>query len=386
MISKKGVARAAAVAAVVVGLCSSAALAEVKYTVMELGTLPGYPYSWANSVGDNGLVVGNVSGAMWVSTATVFDSTGNGHIVDLGSAVAISVNSGGQIVGQAYTTQNYWRATLFDSTGHHNNIDLGTLVGGWLSTARSINDNGQIVGESNMYFNGNLYSMRATLFDSTGSGLNRDLGALAGYEGSTARSINNNGLIVGVSISGNTGRATIFDGTGYGNHSDLGLLPFGRESWAKSVNDNGQIVGLADNFMGQWHATLFDPTGGGRNVDLGALPGHTASDAWCINNGGVIVGESRTSNDDYTSRRATLFDSTGAGHNVDLNTLIDPSLGFTLYGATDVNDSGWIVGWGAYSDGAARAFLLTPIPEPATLSLLAVGGMALLRRRRTASS
>ena len=43
-------------------------------------------------------------------------------------------------------------------------------------------------------------------------------------------------------------------------------------------------------------------------------------------------------------------------------------------------DAGNIVGW--YNDGSGAHGFLAPIPEPATLSLLTLGGLMLLRRRR----
>ena len=51
--------------------------------------------------------------------------------------------------------------------------------------------------------------------------------------------------------------------------------------------------------------------------------------------------------------------------------------------AHGINDSGQIAGYGTIG-GQQHAFLLTltPTPEPASLSLLALGGMALFRRAR----
>jgi len=63
----------------------------------------------------------------------------------------------------------------------------------------------------------------------------------------------------------------------------------------------------------------------------------------------------------------------------DLNDLIAPGSGWVLIQAQAINDNGWITGYGQI-DGEAHAFLLTP--EPATLSLLALGGLAVLMRRR----
>ena len=50
--------------------------------------------------------------------------------------------------------------------------------------------------------------------------------------------------------------------------------------------------------------------------------------------------------------------------------------------ATAINDSGDIVGYGTAADGSDHAFLLE-VPEPSTVALLALGGAALLLRRRS---
>ena len=60
--------------------------------------------------------------------------------------------------------------------------------------------------------------------------------------------------------------------------------------------------------------------------------------------------------------------------------ILEQSVTILTY-ACDINESGWIVG-GGQIDGHEHYFLLRPIPEPATLSLLAVGWLALIRRRK----
>jgi hypothetical protein len=83
--------------------------------------------------------------------------------------------------------------------------------------------------------------------------------------------------------------------------------------------------------------------------------------------------------------RATLW---GGTLPVDLNSPIDPTSGWILRMATGITDDGTIVGIGTYQD-MQEAFLLTPIsggsssvPEPGTLSLLALTALPLLCRRR----
>lgn len=267
-------------------------------------------------------------------------------LIDLGtlggnSSSASSINNSGQIVGNSRNSEKRIRATLFDSTGAGNNIDLGTL-GGNNSYAKSINDNGQIVGSA--YKSSGLAT--ATMFDPTGSGNNIDLGTLTNGSWSEAVSINNNGQIVGGADNATSSlRAILFDPTGDGNNIDLGFLPDGSSGEAVSINNNGQIVGASDNATLSLRATLFDPTGDGNNIDLGARD-DSDSIAWSINDSGQIVGEA-------FSYRATLFDPTGDVNNINLGTLPN----FDKSCASSINNSGQIVGC-AYTligDGESRA-------------------------------
>jgi probable HAF family extracellular repeat protein len=352
------------------------------YPVVDLGTGAAY------SVNDNGQIVGKVG-----PYAFLFDANGGG--VNLGTlalggqSAAYSINDKGQIVGYAYDGLGYKRPCLFDPTGNGNNTPLGPPFDiEPVGAAYSINNNGQIVGEHNfrikMGTNWYTYS-GAYLFDSNNTPWYHRLYPPPPYYtpgSAAAKSVNNNGQIVG--YIGQTGfsHAYIFDPNGYGGVSGVSLGSLGgMYSAAESINNYGQIVGGADNSAGEPRACLFDPTGGGNNTDLGTISGYDKkSEACAINEKGQIVGEAFTSLFPPTSYHACLFDSTGGGNNTDLNTLIDPSSGWTLSCAYDINNNSWIVGYGTHN-GQTCAFLLI-IPEPASAIVLALGGTFLALRHK----
>src|SRR5204863_2721197 len=110
-------------------------------------------------------------------------------------------------------------------------------------------------------------------------------------------------------------------------------------------------------------------------VDLGTLPGGTGGQANGINALGLLVGFGDTS---AGAQHAFLYRN---GTMTDLNTLISPSSGWVLSIAVDINDLGSIVGVGTHN-GQTASFLLTPVPEPSTLALVALGMGAIYIRRR----
>jgi uncharacterized membrane protein len=345
------------------------------------------------------------------------------NLTDLGAGVAFSINNNGQVVGVNSSSQ----ATLFDTTGQGNNTNLGSN-----SQATSISDNGQIVGWSDLTPPDPTYT-KAIMFRTSPKGYYVDKmgdgkafsinnsGKMAGYSlpffglpkaalfeytappfpgynitslgNGQAYSINDNGRIVGYTLN-TSGKpyATIFDSTGHGNNTNIGTLNGYNSSEARSINESGRIVGCAYiydipspspiYFYGEdYRAVLFDESGAGNNTYLGALDGYSDSLAWSINDSGKIVGCSYNPTSQPWEDRATLFTSTGGDNNIDLNDLIDPALGWTLTMASSVNNNGWIVGTMYDSNHDYHAYLLTPVPEPTTLLLLALGGLMLRRKR-----
>jgi probable HAF family extracellular repeat protein len=232
----------------------------------------------------------------------------------------------------------------------------GTMTDLGPSFAYGTNDYGQVVGcnESDACIWGN--------------GTMTDLGCLPGGSGSFANGINNSGQVVGMTYTPNGAPAMHACIWNNGTKTDLG------PGIAYGTNDCGQVVGYSDVQRG-CHAFLYSS---GTKTDLGCLPSGSSSIAYAVNNSGQVAGRADTNDN---AEHACIWSN---GTLTDLNALIDPASGWTLCAAMAINDSGQIAGYGflAGNTDQTEAFLLTPVPEPATLSLLALAGSALLARRR----
>ena len=363
MIRVRGVARAAVVAAMVVGLCSSAGLAVVQYTVTDLGTLGGTtrPYR----INSNGQVVGFSFVPAGFTHAFLWD---HGVMSDLGTlggdgSGATGINDAGDVVGYSRisTSNNTLRAFLWHNSSM---TDLGTLTSptGLDYRAYGISSSGQVVGHA--------YTVGAYDYAfSWEGGVMKKVPAL-GESYSIARDISSNGVIVGdayLSDYATYSRAFIWVA---GQVTSLGTLG-GSYSLAYGVNDFSQVVGEASLPNGDMHAFLWAD---GAMTDLGTL-GASSSTANDINGIGQVVGYARIPSG---ATHAFLWQN---GQISDLNDLLPTGSGWVLTSARGINDQGWIVGSGSYLGGPEQGFLLTP--EPATLSLLTLGGLGMwLRRRR----
>ena len=115
-------------------------------------------------------------------------------------------------------------------------------------------------------------------------------------------------------------------------------------------------------------------------IALGHLPGRGHIVALGINESTQIVGYGCTDLWGHSwEDRAFLWEDNQL---LDLNNLVRADSGWSLRRANDINDHGDIMGYGVSPNGETHAFLLTPVPEPATWALLSLGAVALMRRRR----
>jgi probable HAF family extracellular repeat protein len=258
-------------------------------------------------------------------------------IVDLGGLGGVvtrarAINDQGQIAGEALLPSGMAaHAVSWQTEGI---FDLGTL-GGQSSGAFDINHAGTIAGWAQTGSSDRV----AALWD---GGNIVPLPSLGGA--SVAYAINDVGAAVGASYLGGVGyRATRWDAQGI---HDLGTLG-GPHSLAFDINNSGAVSGAVYDQYFQEHATVWEPDG---PVDLGGLDGGSWTAAYQINDsGGVILWGTPQG---ATASRASYWDGDPASSVLDLGTF--GGLESWAYG---LNDNGFVVGSADLPDGTYHAFV-----------------------------
>jgi hypothetical protein len=200
------------------------------------------------------------------------------------------------------------------------------------SSARGVNDAGVIVGDAATGGAGTAHRSAVVWF-----GRDQDPTAVepAGAGDSTAFDINDDGWVVGVSDQGGHQRGWVWKD---GATTWIPEIDGGEIKAELAINDEGTVVGGSGDRAFRW-------TIGGELVDLG--PGEAVD----INDDGDIVGFDGSAD----GNGAVLWRD---GEKTDLNTRIAD--GWKLSIAEAINDDGWIAGRGIEADGTMTAFVLEP--------------------------
>jgi probable HAF family extracellular repeat protein len=298
------------------------------YIVQDLGVLPSHSSSVAWGINQNGDVVGWSMGPDGTSAFIYTNAKGMVQLPGLPDrprAFARDLNDLGDVVG----TANAGGVDLGHAVLWTNGVikDLGTLATGSYSEAWAINNNRQVVGSS--YTNGGGFGVHGFLYTQAGGMVDLTPNSNTG----SALDINNAGLVTGYkTAAGGNYHAFRLQG---GTFEDLGVLPGFAFSFGWAINAVGQVAGNSTSASGN-SERLFRSIAGGGLQNLGGTGEHNV--AWGINASGDVVGTRGQS-----QSRAILY--TDADGLRDINTLIDPSLGWVLLGAHDINDAGQIVGY-----------------------------------------
>jgi uncharacterized membrane protein len=347
----------AAVAALAAAQTGLAGSPQSRYTVTDLGTLPGLDYSYVwGGVNRRGHVAGYATNS---ADPSVFDDSssflwkGPGklqllpQLPDATATIAFALNDFDQVVGSSGPTPEGYLAVLWQRGTIKT---LGKLPGHTDSDAFGINNPGLVVGHS-LDFNVDPWTSTAVFWN---KGKICPLPPLAGATNSGAVAVSEWGQIVGYSGS----RAVLWSTCPKARVIDLGTLG-GDGSSATDINEWGQVVGQAQTAFGDWLPVLWN------GMDIIELPipnqDVTGSAMW-INNRGQAVGFSGSDPEqaDLHGMRALLWED---GEVIKLQNQIPANSGWKLRQATGINDHGQITGFGQHQ-GKMRAFLLTPTVAP----------------------
>ncbi|MEO8200499.1 MAG: hypothetical protein ABI679_08275 [Gemmatimonadota bacterium] len=251
------------------------------YTLVDLA-VPGEFNGFGADINDGGTVLGTSSmNGPWlrlISGARVDIGHFTGGVNGNGNAL----NNLEQATGFSYNADSHAHAFFWSQSGGM--IDLGTLANNrGASEGNGINNLGQVVGSSSVGAFPSTASHAFLWSDSTGMA---DLGTLGGSF-SSARDINDQGEVVGESDLAATGPHAFYWSQATGM-VDIGTLG-GQRSFANGINNKGQVVGESEAASGVNHAFLWTQAGG--MVDLGTMDSSSTA-AEDINERGQIVGTS----------------------------------------------------------------------------------------------
>lgn len=322
-----------------------------RYSVTDLGILPGGKYVHVTGINNQGQVVGWVKAAhirtrgfLW--TGTLRDL---GTIPIFRNCKAFGINDHSQIVGQDQTDQV---GPMYAFSGHSFVWQSGKRTylpdvnpnqdfpKGMDMAAAAINNKGQVAGSI-----GYLWQP---------SGLTR--------VGLCSTGINNSGQVIGGELTAYAGGIPEVVAGSHpflwrsGITSEIGSTSGTESSEATGINVHGQVAGWTDSFPSP--PGIVDEYSffwnGSRLTRLRELKGYSSSRAYGINACGQVVGKCvrhRGYAHAYCWQNGVMRD---------LNNFIPKRTVWILEAAYGINNRGQIIGIGTHGRTHFRAFLLTP--------------------------
>lgn len=342
--------------------------AKIRYSITDLGVMPGMAASSAEGLNERGEVVGhcappnenfNQQGFVW-SNGTM-RSIG---LLDQGEySLAHAINESGSVVGEG--DEGFVQPQAILSSGnsllnieHHGGSNLRAIA---------ITDSGVIIGNRSISYlwapivwtqdPAHTDRFLSVLLPNHPSG---QVDARMGY----AFGANNSAQVVGYvqsTVFGQLGALWANDAA----HTLTLLQPAapGWTSYAYDINDVGQSVG--DSLAGSATIpTVWNNDASHTPTALPWLPGGSQASALAINRQGMVIGWSNTGAAPNV-RRPVLWMN---GRAIDITQTLDASgFGWSEIYVSGLNDRGQIVGTGLHN-GQQRAFLLNPV-KPTSIRL-----------------
>lgn len=329
------------------------AVAQTLYSVKELPPAAGYVQSEATGINERGDVVGNSNPATinWNGMATRWVA-GRPSALGINKAArefkystARSINRNGLVVGESDDGRP--NAVVFNVSG-------GTFLtkGANNSYALFASDSGLIYGYMLKGFDGLFMPVvwspdpkKAGQYKYTELKFMDSAGA---YVEATMMAANNAGQSVGYGYDSLLGQMPVIWETGAVVGKPLPADPFVAVD-PVALNDLGTIVGQTGTSDGHTHPILWTNKPDYQVIHLPLLAGEANGAATGINNNNVVIG--------YHSDLPAVWIN---GQIQDVNLSLNASgRGWVIEKLNDINDSGVIVGSG-FKNGVRRAVMLTP--------------------------
>jgi uncharacterized membrane protein len=347
------------ICATVILVWSSSTFALPQYKVMDLGEITPGSGSGGVALNESNQAVGYAFGLLnntYVGKPALFSG---GTISDLslfsssGSlpGYAQGINKQGQAVG--YLGLTSVKAFVYDGAA----TTILTVPGSSTATANGINDAGLVSGsystasgKSAPFFYDGSYHFPPILIKGTNGVANR---------------LNNSGQAAGYADNVNATDAVVYTANGV---TDLGVPAGAYAAFGQDINEHGHVAGTA--YVPGGSAAFIHRNGS--FVQLASPPGYVFANVLGMNNHDWVVGE-------VGKDGQPLIGAVWAnGEVATLQSLLVPeSRNWSITDASDINDSGIIVGR-AFGSLSTHAVLLFPVPEPKAGHILSIGLAAML--------